>query len=122
MQPSKPMQLMTPSTRVGAARLRRRSDVHADATPGRPRCTELVRSVVRGSRLTHAHAVLSTNLGETERYMSKVLAFVGASIGGWFGWWLGGVLVGMTTAFVLSIVGTAGGVYVGRRIARQYLE
>ncbi len=54
--------------------------------------------------------------------MSKVLAFVGATIGGWFGWWLGGVLVGMTTAFVLGIVGTAGGVYVGRRIARQYLE
>ncbi len=54
--------------------------------------------------------------------MSKVLAFVGATIGGWFGWWLGGVLVGMTTAFVLGIVGTAGGVYLGRRIARQYLE
>lgn len=54
--------------------------------------------------------------------MSKVLAFVGATIGGWFGWWLGGVLVGMTTAFVLGILGTAGGVYLGRRIARQYLE
>ncbi len=54
--------------------------------------------------------------------MSKLLAFVGASVGGWLGWWLGSVLVGMTTAFVLSVVGTAGGVYVGRRIARQYLE
>lgn len=54
--------------------------------------------------------------------MSKVLAFVGATSGGWFGWWLGGVLVGMTTAFVLGILGTAGGVYLGRRIARQYLE
>ncbi len=54
--------------------------------------------------------------------MSKVLAFVGVSVGGWLGWWLGGDLVGMTTAFVFSIVGTAGGVYVGRRMARQYLK
>ncbi len=53
--------------------------------------------------------------------MSKVLALVGAGLGGWLGWWLGG-LVGGTTAFVLSIVGTAGGVYYGRRAAQQYLE
>ena len=52
--------------------------------------------------------------------MSKVLALVGASLGGWGGWWLGG-LVGGTTAFVLSIVGTAAGVYYGRRAARQLL-
>ncbi len=53
--------------------------------------------------------------------MSKVLALVGASVGGWLGWWLGG-LVGGTTAFVLSIVGTAGGVYYGRQAAQRYLE
>ena len=53
--------------------------------------------------------------------MSRLLAIVGAVIGGWVGWWLGG-LVGMMTAFALSVVGTAAGVYYGRRIARQYFE
>ena len=48
--------------------------------------------------------------------MSKLLAFVGATIGGALGWWLG-ARVGMMTAFFLSVVGTAAGVYVGRRIA-----
>jgi hypothetical protein len=53
--------------------------------------------------------------------MSKLLAFIGAFAGGWLGWWLG-ALVGFMTAFVVSILGTAAGVYFGRRIARQYLE
>ena len=34
--------------------------------------------------------------------------------------WVGGS-VGVMTAFLLSVVGTAGGVYFGRWIARQYL-
>ncbi len=53
--------------------------------------------------------------------MSKLFAFIGAIVGGWLGRWLGGP-VGVMTAFVLSVVGTAGGVYAGRRIARQHLE
>jgi hypothetical protein len=48
--------------------------------------------------------------------MSKLLAFVGATIGGAVGWWVG-QHVGLMTAFCLSIVGTAAGVYFGRRIA-----
>ncbi len=52
--------------------------------------------------------------------MSKLLVFFGAIVGSWLGWWLGG-LVGVMTAFLLSVVGTAGGVYFGRWIARQYL-
>lgn len=52
--------------------------------------------------------------------MGKLLAFLGASIGGAVGWWLGAHL-GLMTAFVLSVIGTAGGVYVGRRIAASYV-
>ena len=36
------------------------------------------------------------------------------------GWWLG-ELVGLFAAFMLSVVGTAIGVYVGRKIAQEYL-
>jgi len=53
--------------------------------------------------------------------MSKLLAIVGAIVGGWLGWWLGD-LVGVMTAFFLSVVGTAGGVYVGRQITRHYFD
>jgi hypothetical protein len=49
--------------------------------------------------------------------MVKMLAFAGATAGGWAGWALG-ALAGTFTAFVVSIVGTAIGVYYGRRIAR----
>ena len=45
--------------------------------------------------------------------------FVGATAGGYAGWALG-ALVGTFTAFVVSIVGTAAGVYWGRRIGRNY--
>lgn len=45
--------------------------------------------------------------------------FIGASIGGAFGWWLG-AFVGTMTAFFLSVVGTAAGVYLARRWTRHY--
>jgi len=48
--------------------------------------------------------------------MSNVCAFVGASVGGWIGWVLG-AHVGFMTAWMLSVVGTAAGVYCGRRAA-----
>ena len=51
--------------------------------------------------------------------MSKLLALVGATLGGAVGWWLG-ARVGVMTAFTLSVIGTAAGVYVGRRIAATY--
>ena len=41
------------------------------------------------------------------------------TLGGWLGWALGAPL-GMMTAFFLSIVGTALGVYAARRIARSF--
>ncbi len=52
--------------------------------------------------------------------MSKLLALVGATLGGAVGWWLGS-FIGLMTAFIISIVGTALGVYAGRRFADEYL-
>jgi len=52
--------------------------------------------------------------------MKKVLSFVGATVGGAIGWWLG-AFVGTMTAFLVSIVGTAAGVYAALRIADTYL-
>ena len=49
--------------------------------------------------------------------MGKLLAFVGATAGGYTGWALG-ALVGTFAAFVVSMVGTAVGVYYARRIAQ----
>ena len=48
--------------------------------------------------------------------MTKLLAFLGATILGWLGWWLGD-RVGLMTAFVLSVVGTGLGIYLGRKLA-----
>jgi hypothetical protein len=50
--------------------------------------------------------------------MGKLLALVGATIGGAIGWWLG-AHVGIMAAFMLSVLGTGGGVYAGRRIAAR---
>ena len=44
------------------------------------------------------------------------MSFAGATAGGWAGWALGAT-AGTFTAFIVSIVGTAVGVYYGRRIA-----
>jgi len=52
--------------------------------------------------------------------LKKLLGIVGATVGGALGWWLGD-RGGMMTAFMLSIVGTALGVYAATRIAREYL-
>jgi cadmium resistance protein CadD (predicted permease) len=52
--------------------------------------------------------------------MIKLLVFVGATIGGAIGWWLG-AFIGTMTAFMVSIVGTAAGVYFARRWIAGYL-
>ena len=51
--------------------------------------------------------------------MEKVLVFFGLSVGGWIGWVVGAPF-GVLAAFVLCVVGTALGLYAGRRIARDY--
>jgi outer membrane lipoprotein SlyB len=52
--------------------------------------------------------------------MTKLLGFIGSSIGGAVGWAAGSGL-GTMTAFMLCVIGTAAGLYAGRRAA-QALE
>lgn len=51
--------------------------------------------------------------------MEKLLVFLGLSVGGWLGWTLGAPF-GLFAALFLGVVGTALGLYAGRRIARDY--
>ena len=51
--------------------------------------------------------------------MVKLYSFIGATFGSYAGWALG-ALVGFTTAFMVSTVGAAAGIYFGRRVARYY--
>lgn len=48
--------------------------------------------------------------------MARLLGFLGSTFGGAVGWWIGAPM-GVMTAFFLSMVGTALGLYAGRRIA-----
>ncbi len=48
--------------------------------------------------------------------MTRLIVLVGATAGGWLGWWLG-ERFGLMTAFLVSLVGTAAGVYFARRWA-----
>ncbi len=52
--------------------------------------------------------------------MTKILSFVGSFVGGSVGWWLG-AFFGIMTAFTISMVGTGLGIYIGRRIATEYM-
>ncbi len=51
--------------------------------------------------------------------MRKMFGLIGASAGRWIGWVLGAG-VSFFTAFMLSIVGTGIGLYVGYRLAARY--
>jgi phage tail tape-measure protein len=51
--------------------------------------------------------------------MLKLYSFIGATAGSYAGWALGAP-VGITTAFIISMVGTGLGIYVGRRVAHHY--
>ncbi len=51
------------------------------------------------------------------RFFSIVLAVAG----GWLGWKLG-ILGGLVSAYFASVVGTAGGIFIGRRLAENLLE
>jgi hypothetical protein len=53
--------------------------------------------------------------------MSKLLIFIGMTAGGWLGWWVG-ERFGIMTAFILSSLGSIGGVILGWRIGRNYLS
>ena len=51
--------------------------------------------------------------------MGKLLYFCSTMLGGWVGWAFG-ERFGIMTAFFLSLVGTALGVYAARRITRSF--
>lgn len=51
--------------------------------------------------------------------VTKLLGFIGLTIGGWIGWSVG-AHVSLLAAVLLSIVGTGMGLYLGRRVARDY--
>lgn len=55
------------------------------------------------------------------RHPMKMIKFVASTLGGYVGWQLGNY-VGLMTAFFLSIVGTALGVYVARRWVDEYFS
>lgn len=52
--------------------------------------------------------------------MEKLLVMVGMTVGGYIGWILGKP-IGMFTAFAISMVGTAAGVYAARRFSEYWL-
>lgn len=52
--------------------------------------------------------------------MSKILMFIGASAGGSAGWWIG-AHVGIMTAFFVSVLGSALGLYGAHRFTSTYL-
>ncbi|HEX6913572.1 MAG TPA: hypothetical protein VF142_24410 [Longimicrobium sp.] len=51
--------------------------------------------------------------------MGKLLALLGMTIGGWMGWAVG-ARFGLFAAFILGVVGTAAGLYLGRRVSNDY--
>lgn len=52
--------------------------------------------------------------------MERLVVLISSTIVGSVGWWIG-ARVGVMTAFLVSIVGTAIGVYLGRRFVQEYL-
>ena len=52
--------------------------------------------------------------------MNKIIALIGMSLGGWVGWVVG-AWISLGVAFVLSLVGSAFGLYFSRRLASEYL-
>lgn len=52
--------------------------------------------------------------------MTKLMVLIGATAGGWLGWFAG-QRFGTMTAYIISMIGTAVGIYVARRWASHYL-
>jgi hypothetical protein len=50
--------------------------------------------------------------------MEKLLKAIGATVGGGIGWWAGGHF-GLMSGFLVSVLGTAAGVWAGIRMARS---
>jgi len=52
--------------------------------------------------------------------VTGLLIVVVSTVFGAIGWWLG-AFVGVFTAFVVSTIASGVGIYVGRRLAQEYL-
>ena len=52
--------------------------------------------------------------------MTTLIILIASSVLGGVGWWIG-AFVGTFTAFVISTITSGIGIYVGRRIAQEYL-
>ena len=52
--------------------------------------------------------------------MGNLIAFFGMTVGGWIGWALGAHF-GMIVAFLISLIGSAVGLYATRRWMRDFL-
>ena len=50
-----------------------------------------------------------------------MLKFFGAVLGGWVGWWLGSSM-GIMTAYFLSLLGMAAGLYMAIRFKQNILD
>jgi hypothetical protein len=53
--------------------------------------------------------------------MKKILIIIWISIGGWIGWWIG-EYIGTMTAYLLSVLGAAAGLYFGKKIMTNFME
>ena len=51
--------------------------------------------------------------------MTKIIVMITSTVGSGIGWWLGDSF-GIMTAFMLSIVGLAVGIYGGKRLAQHW--
>ena len=51
--------------------------------------------------------------------MRRLFGLIGATAGGWLGWYVG-ALLSLVAAFMLGVVGTGIGLYVGYRAAARY--
>jgi len=54
--------------------------------------------------------------------MSRLLTTMGMILGGYLGWWAAGALgFGLMSTFLVSCLGSAAGVFIGWKIANEYL-
>jgi hypothetical protein len=54
--------------------------------------------------------------------MNRMLMFIGLTVGGYLGWWAGEYVgFGLMGTFVLSSLGSIGGIYVMWRVIVDYL-
>jgi hypothetical protein len=51
--------------------------------------------------------------------MRKLFVLIGATVGGWLGWYAGAP-VSMMVAFMVSMIGTGAGMYIGIKVAQRY--